>query len=631
MDSPDGPLRETAAPAELGGTIEGQVVHADGTPYRDRDDGWPQMLRVHVTAPGSQRVCEIGDTGRFTCSGLDAGRYEVSLVDLLARHRLLCHSVHVEVVPGVLGEDVVLVLGKEVPVTVQVLGEHDLQPAPKRTIVAECVRAPGTVSAKTDDQGMCELGLIAGQYRLYVPWVHAGRRQELAATLLSVKATDAALSVELLLPPRDAIAPMIDGILVDAEGNPVAGYVTLEGAAQEAVAAPTGAFVIGEPTHQPPEGLIGYAYDVSGALARRFLWQKRDTNEQMTIVLEPVAGIVGQLVDGARLPISMARLDLQMPMLDGRWRGDIGALDTPNIDDEGYFHFDHVPVGSKVRIVASRGAFSGQSRQLVLAPGQTANAGRIVMTGPRPGSGIVQGRITDETGSPIADRSIMLRIDRRGQWLRTDAAGYYLLTELPTGRPVTIEIELAPYGAWSRTTTPDDFACDFTLSPLGWDIVGKEAPPLVAARWFNHAPVTWEQLRGRVVLLTFRSFRGDADLGLARLRNLQRQYGPQGLTIVAAYDHLPVSSPLAADIVAEHLTSLFEGAPIAGFLDADPDLVADLMPPERPTVAASGATHWMYRVHARPAFFLIDKTGIVRHATTTELELRQWMQCLLDE
>jgi hypothetical protein len=318
-------------------------------------------------------------------------------------------------------------------------------------------------------------------------------------------------------------------------------------------------------------------------------------------------------------------------MRDNRWRGDTGALDPPAVDDEGYFHFDRVPVGSRVRIAARRGAFTGQSRPIVLTPGDVANAGQIVMTGPRPGTGLVQGRITDEHGLPLADRPVMIRLARRGQWLRTDAAGYYLLTDLPAGRPLTVELEVTPYGLWSRTTTPDDFACDFQLSPQGWGLIGKQAPPLFPARWFNHAPMTLTQLKGRVVLLAFRRFQGDADPGLARLRHLHSQYAPQGLTTIAVYDHLPVTDPRAADIVAGHLAALFAGTAIAGFLDTEPDVVADLMPPERPAVAAAGATNWLYQVHARPAFYLIDKMGIVRHITNADADLAAPIQRLLDE
>jgi hypothetical protein len=432
-------------------------------------------------------------------------------------------------------------------------------------------------------------------------------------------------------PQAAELQEVIRGILVDIEGNPIAGYVSLEFTDQNPNAVPATTFAIPLPTHQLPGGVIGHAHDVSGELARRFVWRKGSPDEEMTIVLEPYAAIVGQLVDGARKPVAGARPDLQVPMLDGRWRADIGALDTPAIEEEGYFTLDRVPVGTDVRIAARRGAFSGQSRQIVLTPGDVANAGQIVMTGPRPGTGVVQGRITDEHGLPITDRPIMIRLARRGQWLRTDAAGYYLLTDLPAGQPITIELEVAPYGLWSRTTTPDDLACDFQLSPQGAGLLAREAPPLFPARWFNHAPRTLEQLKGRVVLLAFRRFSGDADPGLARLRRIHSEYAPRGLATIAVYDHLPVTDPLAADIVAGHLAALFAGTTIAGFLDTEPEFIADLMPPERPSIAAAGATHWMYQVHARPAFYLIDKEGIVRHVADTKSKLNDHIQRLLAE
>ena len=424
---------------------------------------------------------------------------------------------------------------------------------------------------------------------------------------------------------------MVRGILVDAEGNPVAGYVTFDSVFGAFDVEPASTFAIPAPDRVPPQGVIGYARDVSGELERRFLWKKGAQDGEMTIVLEPCASLVGRLVDSQRRPVSSARLDLQTQMLDGTWRPGDEFPKTPAVDEEGYFVFDRIAIGLRLKITAHRGTLSGRSREIQLAAGRMIDAGEIVMVGLRPGVGIVQGRITDETGRPLADRAVNARVGRSGQWLRTDEDGYYVMTDLPTDRAITVTIEVEPYGSWSRTTAPDDFACDFRLCPQGWDALGQEALPLFAGRWFNHAPMTLKEARGRVVLLTFRDFAGDRDPGLSRLQNLHTQYGQRGLLIIAVYTHLPQGSPLAEEVVAGYLAASFGDAPIAGFLDSDPALVADLMAVERPAGATGGATHWLYQVHSRPAFYLIDKAGTVRYCTNEIGQVNRWVDLLLDE
>jgi len=446
----------------------------------------------------------------------------------------------------------------------------------------------------------------------------------------SPKPTEEEATVALPVSEPDS-ERMITGVLLDAESNPVEGYVTFDRARQTFAVEPASTFAVPAPDRALPQGVIGHAWDISGQLERRFLWPGSDPDEEMTIVLEPHASVVGQLVDTQRRPTSSARLDLQTQMLDGAWRGAEEYLETPAVDEEGYFVFDKVAIGLKLRVTAHHGTLSGRSRQISLTAGQVVDAGEIVMTGLRPGAGLVQGRLIDETGRPLADRAVNVRVGRSSQWLRTDAEGYYVMTDMPTDRSITIVIEVDSYGSWSRATTPDDFACDFRLCPQGWDVQGKEALPLFAGRWFNHAPMTLKEVKGRVVLLTFRDFAGDRDPGLSRLQNLHSQYGRKGLLIIAVYNHLPQGGSLAGDLVVNHLAASFGDASIAGFLDGDPALVADLMPPERPAGAAAGATRWLYQVHSQPAFFLIDKAGKVRHCAGDAGRLNGWIESLLDE
>lgn len=436
---------------------------------------------------------------------------------------------------------------------------------------------------------------------------------------------------ERTVPPPKPAERGIDIVLVDPGGRPILGFVALEGVPGDPEAEPAASFSIPEPTFYLPGGLLGSACDASGLLGRRFIWRKDPHAGELTIVLEGGGTIFGRVLGVDRKPIGGARVTLQTLMLDNRWRGEGGSPYATVSDAEGHFQLDGVFVGPRVRCVAFLGTLNGRSRSLNLTAAGVADAGEILLTGRAGGSGIIRGRITDEHELPLAGHAITVRVERVTREMVTDADGWYTLTDMPTDRPVTVTIDVPTYGTWSRTTTADDFACDFQFVPPGWDALGNEAPPLFAATWFNHAPIALKDLRGRVVLLTFRDFRMDGDTGLATMARLLADFGSNELVVIAVYNHLPGGSSMATDLVTTHIADLFEGAPIAGILDSDPALVADLMPAGRPPGVAAGATHWLYQVHARPASFLIDKKGIVRHLTLKEDDLRDRIEELLGE
>ncbi len=613
-----------------GGTIRGRVLRPDGTPYVETMEVI-EMLRVRVQAPGYERACAIDDAGGFECAGLDASLYAVTVVDSPDPHRILCHGVLVDVSPKAASEEVVLVLGPETTVIVRALGDLDHRPLQAYSVVVESTRGPAVATGKTDGQGSCEFSVVAGSYRVYAPAWDQGQSIEVSPRLINVKAPGPPVSVELLVPQREPETNLIDIALVDLEGHPVPGFVTLEGAVVDPNVEPAARLSVPEPTFQPPGGLLGSACDASGLLGRRFIWRKDAQNTEMTLILEPGTRIVGRAVGVDRKPLAGARVSLETLMLDNRWTGLPDPLLAATTDDDGYFQLQGVSVGPRVRAMAFLGTLSGRSASFDLKAADVADAGEIVLTGSQPGSGIVRGRITDEQDLPLDNRAIKVGIGRANQNLVTDTDGYYTLTNMPTDRPITITVDVPTYGVWSRTTVADDYACDFQLVPPGWGALGQEAPPLFAATWFNHASTTWKDLRGRVVLLTFRDFRMDGDAGLATIRRLLADFGVRGLVVIAVYNHLPGGGGVAQDLVTTHITGLFEGAPIAGILDSDPALVADLMPPGRPPGVAAGATHWLYQVHERPASFLIDKKGIVRHLTAKENNLREWIVELLEE
>lgn len=441
------------------------------------------------------------------------------------------------------------------------------------------------------------------------------------------------LDLETNLPVRgpEPEGSTIDISLVDFAGRPMAGFVALEGVALDQDGGASASFSIPEPTFGPPSGLRGSACDASGMLGRRFLWRNDAHGNEMTIVLEPGATLAGRVVGANRQPIAGARVSLETLLLDNRWSALGDWFDAAVSDDEGYFQIDGVFAGPRIRGVAFFGTLGGRSRSLDLTPSEIADLGEIVLSGREPGSGIIRGRITDEENLSVAHRAIRVGIERTTREIVTDADGYYTLTNMPTDRPVRVTIEVPGYGKWSRTAIADDFGCDFQLVPQGWDALGHEAPLLFAQTWFNHDPVILSEARGQVILLTFRDFRMDRDPGLATICRLLRDVGSEDLSVIAVYDHLSAGGSIATDLVTTHIAGLFEGLPIAGMLDADPDLVADLMPPGRPPGMSAGATHWLYQVHERPVSFLIDRKGIVRYCIARETDLWDKIERLLEE
>ena len=168
------------------------------------------------------------------------------------------------------------------------------------------------------------------------------------------------------------------------------------------------------------------------------------------------------------------------------------------------------------------------------------------------------------------------------------------------------------------------------MDTAGRGLLGVPAPALVVNRWINHAPMTWEQLRGRVVLLAFCDLTQGQDHTLSAILSLYRQYQSRGLIVVVVYGHVPEDDPLDPEHAVEYILHLFRGTPIAGCLDGDPSLVADLLPENMPLGAFAGATHYLYQVGMGPALFLIDKQGRIRCCVDLG-EIRERIDSLLQE
>jgi hypothetical protein len=225
----------------------------------------------------------------------------------------------------------------------------------------------------------------------------------------------------------------------------------------------------------------------------------------------------------------------------------------------------------------------------------------------------------------LLDQVIWVRSE--GKWAREYLdQGWFWVHDVPTDRPATIRVAVPGVGSCSRTAVGGDQDCVFQMDAKGWGLLEAEAPALVVDKWINHAAMTWEQLRGRIVLLTFRDLRRDSEEELSWWRQCQSA----GLVVIAVYDHVPANGSVSPDDAVSRIVSLFQGVPMAGCLDADPALVADLMPKGDPGDAFAGATHSLYQVSVRPTTFLIDRAGRIR-GCVDENTVQERIEMLLQE
>jgi hypothetical protein len=615
---PPAPVAPTRLPP-LGYVIRGRVMSRGG-PVRNDPNQWPPWpLFVQVSAPGYLRKCAIDEQGGFECSGLGDGAYVVSAVggvvlDGYMPQPLFCSPVEVHLDQWRPTAEVVLVPGATFPLSVVVTEQDTGRPATGRSVLAAPISGASPESAITDEQGGCTLNLFPGRYRVYAAANDSDSR------LVVVQPSAGNPVVSLVVPASKR--KIIRVVLMDAQGSRIRGYVDISGVEWDSdVQQPTDSFHAPVPDYIPLDGFLGYAHDESGELARRFVWPQDKLDEEFEVVLEPRARIVGRVVDAAGRALPEAHVGLGSILPNGTRRDDEAFLYAPTTDGAGGFCLEGLAIGLKVQVTADRAPAYGQSEVLDLKGGATHDVGRIVLKTPeRPRrDGVVRGRITDEKGRPAVDCAVT--ISARGEF-RTDAEGLFAAAGLTEDEPFTVTVKAPDGGVWSRTAAGSTAKCDIQMHPQGWGVLGSEAPALVVDRWFNHVPVTWEDLRGRVVVLAFPPTRAGASGHLLprSVLDVYRQYAGQGLFVIAVYRYpaMPGCPPVDENVTTSYVSGEFDNLPIAGGFDADPNLVQDVMPAGRPAGAAAGATHWLYQVSKESAIFLIDKQGRVRYCVETD-------------
>lgn len=180
-------------------------------------------------------------------------------------------------------------------------------------------------------------------------------------------------------PPIEAKEPITRrGIMTDANGQAVRGTVSLE-TGRKIETDESGAFEIPVPAGGPQDVHIGYAFDTARKIGRSFLCG--DEGNDLDIVLEPLGGITGRVVDEANNPARDANVLLCVAASDKIRQCPSGEPYQIKTGADGYFKCEQVPVGLPVRIRVENAANSTETAAQEIQPGKVIDIGDITLKG----------------------------------------------------------------------------------------------------------------------------------------------------------------------------------------------------------------------------------------------------------
>ncbi len=327
---------------------------------------------------------------------------------------------------------------------------HKLEPFQRAEAPAE-----ERVYASSDERGNFRVdGLAAGEYAL-----EARAPGHARALLRSVKVPATGLTLAL----QDAA--VIEGFVVDAQGNPASGAEVQVGGRvpQVATTGQGGGFSVEvEPGQYTVSARRG---DEAGSLDKPVSVAAGKTVRDVRVRLGQGAVLEGRVVAHAMgAPVSGASVDVS-PY--GR-NGDSGRAVT---DSSGHFFVGGLAPGSYDLAVSAPGFSSEQRRGLTVASGE-----RFPLDIQLTGTGAVEGQVKDSAGQPmqgvqVAGGSIWAgSLGSAPAQARTDAEGHYRLEGLGAGTQyLSATRQGATLGARQRVEVKEGGTAraDFTLDETG--------------------------------------------------------------------------------------------------------------------------------------------------------------------
>jgi hypothetical protein len=449
----------------------------------------------------------------------------------------------------------------------------------------------------------------------------------------------------------------IRGWLVDTDDNPVSGIVQL--GERKVMTTEEGAFTIRQPPSEKFDAVLGRASNTEGNLGCFFIWDKSTDIANAAIVVEPLASVSGLVADAGANPVNDFELEMSVQMQDGvEYNSGIGAEGWQiQMYGDGSFDINSIATGIGLELTVKKPGFKTLMTIIDdLAAGQRLDLGRVILkplggvSGDKKWNCTLSGFVINENSKPIAGANVNTHIAEEFFETQTDPSGWYELSGLPEGVPLEMIVSAEGYGNNLLTYTcfEAESKTDVQVFPPAYDWYGRPAPEPFVSKWLNTEPITLEELKGQVVLLQagidLSGYPENAEsltclLHLEQMRNILEEYEGSQLAAMAIHKY-PQEKSFSEDKILQLIEENGIDFPFA--IDDKMDVVKEMkLAGERSLqegvikvsprgLTVSGATHSLYDVKARPAYYIIDKNGLLRGAPRED-NLTDWIEQLLSE
>jgi len=443
--------------------------------------------------------------------------------------------------------------------------------------------------------------------------------------------------------------------LVDENGKAVRGEVILGGV--RVATAEDGGFTLSRQKYAGTGVVFGQAFSREGDLGCLFIWGENYDVNNAEILVMPPANVSGFVVDGEGDAVSDFELGISVLDKNGEvYSSSIGEVPwQTEIGTDGVFDIFSIPMGLEAQLVVKKGEFETTIKLEGLAAGDNLALGRITLEEVGVSGTIARwdsvlgGLVVNENGEAMGGVRITVSGGERTFEIASDAGGRYELQSLPEGVQIEVGAYFDGYGynRFGYRCAGLSNELDIQMFPPAYDWYGKAAPGFFVKEWVNGEPFTLGDFAGRVVLLQVgidlegypQQTEAPAYLrDLEQIKDIIERYGDSGLAVIGVHKYTDTRE--REDDIRQFLREYELNFPFC--IDEAMDVVRGMMPPEeryreegrigvpRGGLRSEGAMYSVYEVKAQPAYYLIDKDGILRISPAAS-ELEDWLVQLLAE